>query len=347
LWGIDGLHTRGLRERTPRGTTAGRKKKARIERQVTQLNVGSTSEISENETKEENNGNIVNVGSKALKHAYRDETWSHKSFTYDPKPREFIGRRGTMQFFERLPTILQLFEFFWPFNLLQKIVTETNRYAIEPLDVHGNTRGGPKWVNFTIPELRAFLAIYMYMGMKRQPNYKSYWEKAGTLFHCPIIANIMTRARFIELRRCLHITNPSTYEHIPKGNPGYDKVRQVRWLVDEIRSACMREWSLGKFFTIDEMMVRYKGSYSPIRQYMPKKPEKWGIKFWVLVDSVSKYVFCFEIYCRKNLEAEMRMEGHRGDVSATYGLVIKLLTGLEEKGHCIVLDNYFCSVPLF
>jgi hypothetical protein len=41
----------------------------------------------------------------------------------------------------------------------------------------------------------------------------------------------------------------------------------------------MREWSLGKFLTIDEMMVRYKGSYCPIRQYMPKKPEKSGIKF--------------------------------------------------------------------
>jgi hypothetical protein len=36
---------------------------------------------------------------------------------------------------------------------------------------------------------------------------------------------------------------------------------------------------LGKLLTIDEMMVRYKGSYYPIQQYMTKKPEKWGIKF--------------------------------------------------------------------
>jgi hypothetical protein len=104
----------------------------------------------------------------------------------------------------------------------------------------------------------------MYMGMKRQSNYNSYWEKAGTLFHCPIIVNIMTRARFIELRRCLYITNLGTYEHIPKGDPGYDKLRQARWLVDEIHDACMREWSLGKFLTIDEMMVCYKSSYGPI-----------------------------------------------------------------------------------
>jgi hypothetical protein len=85
----------------------------------------------------------------------------------------------------------------------------------------------------------------------------------------------MTRERFCEIRRCLHITNPAQYEHIQKGKPSYDKMHQTRWLVDEI---CKKEWSLGKYLTIDEMMIRYKGSYCPARQYMPKKPEKWGIK---------------------------------------------------------------------
>jgi hypothetical protein len=83
----------------------------------------------------------------------------------------------------------------------------------------------------------------------------------------------------MELQRCLHLTNPATYEHIQKGDPGYDKLQQVRWFVDEIWNACMRKWSLENFVTIDEMMVQYKGSYYPIWQYMPKKLEKWGIKF--------------------------------------------------------------------
>jgi hypothetical protein len=74
--------------------------------------------------------------------------------------------------------------------------------------------------------------------------------------------------------------------------------------------------------TIDEMMVRYKGSYSPICQYMPKKPEKWGIKFWVLADSVSKFIYCFEIYCGKNLEAEIRVEGRHGEGGSAYGVVM-------------------------
>jgi hypothetical protein len=202
-------------------------------------------------------------------------------------------------------------------------------------------------VAFSVAKLKAFLAIHMYMGMKKQPNIKTYWEKYGSIFHCPIISNIMTRDRFMDLRRCLHITNPANYEHIQKGDLEYDKLRQVRWFVDEIRNACMREWSLGKFLTIDEMMVRYKGSYCPIRQYMPKKPEKWGIKFWVLADSASKFIYCFEIYCGKNLEAQVIVTVPRAEGNAAYGVIIKLLQGLEGKGHCVVMDNYFCSIPLF
>ena len=105
-----------------------------------QFNIGSASEIYKYEIEEEDTVNTWNVESEVLEHACRDETWSQKCFIYDPKPRKFIGRRGIMQFFERIPTILQLFELFWPFNLLCKIVTETNRYATEPSDAHGNTR---------------------------------------------------------------------------------------------------------------------------------------------------------------------------------------------------------------
>jgi hypothetical protein len=94
-------------------------------------------------------------------------------------------------------------------------------------------------------------------------------------------------------------------------------------------------------------MVQYKGSYCPIRQYMPKKPENWRIKFWMLTDSVSKFIFTFEIYCGKNMEANFTIEIPRGEASATYGVVMKLLHGFEEKRHSVVVDNYFCSIPLF
>jgi hypothetical protein len=146
----------------------------------------------------------------------------------------------------------------------------------------------------------------------------------------------MTKERFKDLVRCLYMTDPAEYEHIQKGDPGYDKIRQVRWLVEEIRSTCMKEWSLGKFVTIDEMMVRYKGSYCPIRQYMPKKPEKWGIKFLVLADSSTKFIYCFDIYCGKNLEAKVKVEAPSREGGLAYGVIMHLVQGLEGKGHCVV-----------
>jgi hypothetical protein len=119
-------------------------------------------------------------------------------------------------------------------------------------------------------------------------------------------------------------------------------MRQTRWLVEEICKACLKEWSLGKYLTIDEMMIQYKGSYCLARQYIPKKPEKWGIKVWCLVDSSSKFVFNFDIYCGKNVEAEVPVVVPQGEASLVHAIVMKLL-----KDHCIVMDNYFSSIGLF
>jgi hypothetical protein len=58
----------------------------------------------------------------------------------------------------------------------------------------------------------------------------------------------------------------------------FEKMHQTRWLIDAIRGAYKRQWNLGQFVTIDETMVRYKRTYCPAKQYMPKKPIKWEVK---------------------------------------------------------------------
>jgi hypothetical protein len=137
-----GLNIGSRREGSPQSHAPEIRRPVRLKGQFPELSAGSMNDISQYGSDEEDDATGRNVGSEAVKHAYRDETWSQKCFTYDPKPRAFVGRRGTQRFFERMPTILQLFELFWPFNLLCKIIIETNRYATEPLDARGNTRGG-------------------------------------------------------------------------------------------------------------------------------------------------------------------------------------------------------------
>jgi hypothetical protein len=58
----------------------------------------------------------------------------------------------------------------------------------------------------------------------------------------------------------------------------------------------------------------------------------------VLANSISKFIYCFEIYYGKYLEAYVRMEGPYGEVIVAYGVVMKMFHGLDGKGHCVVMD---------
>ena len=104
--------------------------------------------------------------------------------------------------------------------------------------------------------------------------------KKASIFHCPIISKTISQDRFKALIRCFHITNPATYMR-EKDLLGYDKLGQTRWLVDNIRVSCKRVWQLGKICTIDEMMICYKGTYGPLRQYRPQKPQNGGSSYGI------------------------------------------------------------------
>jgi hypothetical protein len=202
-WGacdeVQGIYDRarlGVHSSTAEGTGRRRSSRTNYYRSVAEQSVGSSSNMSGSETEEGNEPNRGIDDVNAVKYIYADETWSQKFFTYDPKPRIFVGRRGPTEAFHQVPSIAHLFDLFWLETLLHKIVTETNRYATHPLDAMGNTMGGRNWENMTIAELKAFLAVHMYMGMKRQPNVQSYWEKEGSIFHCHVISNIMSCDRF-------------------------------------------------------------------------------------------------------------------------------------------------------
>lgn len=85
----------------------------------------------------------------------------------------------------------------------------------------------------------------------------------------------MTRTGFEFIIYCLHIINPSTYE-ANKRNPFYDNINKIKWLVEESRIKFRNNYNLAKILTIDKMILRYKGKFYLIRQYISNKPVKWG-----------------------------------------------------------------------
>jgi hypothetical protein len=281
-----------------------------------------------------------------VRFAYHASTWSKNHQTYDPEPmlfeEESFGLTGE---YTDIPSYIHLFEQFWTFHMLRDICLETNRYA-GSLNENGRPRGGRGWYPVTVRELKAFLATSLYMGMKKLPNVKAYWAKSEDIFYCNVIAGLFTRKHFMTLTRCLHITDPSTYV-ADNTSPHFDKMHQTRWLIDAIREACKRQWNLGQYITVDETMVRYKGTYCPARQYMPKKPVKWGVKVWCVADSKSKFIYDFDVYCGKSQATLESRASTVEEQNLAHRVVTQLTAGLDNKGHVVVMDNYFTSVGLF
>jgi hypothetical protein len=71
-----------------------------------------------------------------------------------------------------MPSFLHFFGIFWTQSVLQSICTETNQYARVIED--RKNKGSDNWYNIYEKELQTFLAVSLYMAMKKQPNVRSY-----------------------------------------------------------------------------------------------------------------------------------------------------------------------------
>ena len=89
----------------------------------------------------------------------------------------------------------------------------------------------------------------------------------------------MSRDRLQLIWRYLHFYD----RELPQlGKP--DKLLKLRWFTEYLNKTCSQIYTTYGSVTIDESMVKFKGQL-PIRQYLPSKPIKWGIKMWSLAES--------------------------------------------------------------
>ena len=58
-----------------------------------------------------------------------------------------------------------------------------------------------------------------------------------------------------------------------------------------------------KELSADEEMVGFKGRVS-MKQYMPGKPTKWGLKVWMLYDAHNSYACNLQVYTGKEGRGE-------------------------------------------
>lgn len=94
----------------------------------------------------------------------------------------------------------------------------------------------------------------------------------------------------------------------------------------------------GPNITIDEQLLSTKARCR-FTQYLPNKPNKFGIKFWLASDVQTKYIVNGFPYLGKD---ETRVTSQ----PLSEFVVLKLVEPFTMKGRNITTDNFFTSLPL-
>jgi hypothetical protein len=88
---------------------------------------------------------------------------------------------------------------------------------------------------------------------------------------------------------------------VHRGEDGFDPLFKVGPLYDIANQRLLSTYVPSQFIAIDEGMVPWKGRLS-FRQYIPNKPDRFGMKLYILCDSLTGYVSLFDVYTGKDFD---------------------------------------------
>jgi len=227
---------------------------------------------------------------------------------------------------------LDFFLLFVDNRMLNNMVRETNRYAVQTLEKQN--KDPSKWVEVTLQELTALLGFLIAMSIHCLPCLRDYWSSDWVL-GVPAYANIIPRNRFLEIWSNLHLSDNSK---MPRpGDENFDKLFKVRQFLEDLKTNFKVNYHPHREQAVDEAMIKDKGRTS-LKQYMPMKPIKRGIKMWCRADSTNGYLCDFDIYTGKSQQGVQHGLG--------YSVVTKLCASIKGHWYSIFCDNVFTSYKL-
>ena len=257
----------------------------------------------------------------------------------DPGPRELrftpIDNPGP-QHVDGLDTPYDFFQCFINDEVLQYLVNEIKEYAKTKLD-NANLKPRSRlrnWVDTDIDEMKRFIGIILNMGIIQAPTVEAYW-RTDWESSIPFFRGSMVRDR---LQLLYH-----TMLHAAHRNPDEEPHRgdKIQPLLDMILAKFQHHFVLFDKLSSDESMIGFKGRVS-FRQYIPKKPTKWGILAKTLADSATGYMLNIRLYYSRDDSVPETDDG----LTKTSRTVVKLADPYLEKGYHIFADRLYTSVDL-
>ncbi|KAI6648157.1 PiggyBac transposable element-derived protein 4 [Oopsacas minuta] len=207
----------------------------------------------------------------------------------------------------------------------------TNSKLMEHLDRNGDKLKSHKYLDAFIPEeLNALLGLLILTGV-----FHANKESIADLFSDdinkskPIFKATMPRDRLKHMLKFLRFDDASTRDERKQS----DRLAPIRDVFESLNRLFREYYTPGTWVTVDEHLARYRGKCS-FKQYIPSKPDRYGIKIWVIADSKNYYPLILEIYIGKT------------NLSNKPEDIVLRLACVLNPGHIIVGDSYFTSLSL-
>ncbi|XP_068111048.1 piggyBac transposable element-derived protein 4-like [Hyperolius riggenbachi] len=198
-----------------------------------------------------------------------------------------------------------------------------------------------KWHPTNVPEMKAYVGLTLSMSINPKPQIKMYWSR--DLYHnAPLYPAIMPRQRFELLSKFFHLNDNS--QDVEHTNPSHDRLFKLRPLLTHLSAVFMDVYTPHREIAVDESLVPFHGRLS-MKQYIPSKRARCGVKIYRACESGTGYTFTFKIYEGK--DSILQPAGCPEYISTSGKIVVDLLNPLLHQGYHVYLDNFYTSVPLF
>ncbi|XP_061567214.1 piggyBac transposable element-derived protein 3-like [Cololabis saira] len=177
-----------------------------------------------------------------------------------------------------------------------------------------------------------FFDDYLFQHIAEQTNLYSCQQIGAS-----INTTLEELKSFVGIKLIMGVDNETS-------NPAQDRLCKVTPVMEHVRKKCLEIDSENQF-SIDEMMVPYKGTKAgSLRQYLPSKPHHWGIKIFVRA-GVSGIVYDFLTYTGKSTFGIA--QGPVKEIGVGANVVVQLCKTIRNPSECVVyFDNFFTSLPL-
>lgn len=239
---------------------------------------------------------------------------------------------GVKQMAKNAKLPLECWELFFSPEMLENIVKNTNLYIRNLADNYRRERCARPT---DVTEIKALFGLLYLAGCLKSSrvNTDELWDRTGT--GAERFWATMSQQRFLFLLRCLRFDDLATRDERKQ----IDKLAPIRDIFDAFLNNCKSAYTIGEYATIDEKLEAFRGRCG-FKQYIPSKPNKYGIKIFALVDSRTCYASNLEVYVGQQPDGPFCVKNDAESI------VLRLVSPLFGTNRNLTCDNWFTSYHL-